>query len=105
MRHHSALGGRMGTERFGVPTHPTSAKIRSPGGVLGSFGGNPTKTGSFSSAAKFHYFLLWWGIEATPILGIFGAFLACSARFDKNGDFLAAQPTKNARLTAQCDGT
>ena len=28
----------------------------------------------------------------TPILDFLGAFFACSARFGKNGDFLAAQP-------------
>ena len=30
----------------------------------------------------------------TPIFGLFLAFFACSGRFGKNGDFLAAQPPK-----------
>ena len=72
--------------------HTQPAQKKAPGGALGPFGGNPTKIGSLSSAATFHYFLLGWRIEMTPILDFFGAFFACSARFGKNGDFLAAQP-------------
>ena len=39
--------------------------------------------------------LLWWSIEVAPIFG-FWAFFACSARFGKNGNFLAAQPPKRS---------
>ena len=91
MRHHSALAAAWAPGVSGCQhTKPTQKKV--PGGVLCPFGGNPTKVGSFSSAAKFNYSLLWWGIEATPMLGVFLGLFACSARFGQNGDFLAAQP-------------
>ena len=76
--------------------HTQPAQNKVPGGVLGPFGGNPTKIGSFSSAAKFHYSLLWWRIEMNTDFWRFLAFFACSARFGKNGDFLAAQPPKRS---------
>ena len=72
--------------------HTQPAQNKVPGAVLGPFGGNPTKIGSLSSAAKVHYFLLGCAIEMKPILGLFWPFFACSARFGQNGDFLAAQP-------------
>jgi len=72
--------------------HTQPAQKKAQGGALGPFGGNPTKIGSLNSAATFHYSLLGWRIEMTPILDFFGAFFACSVGFGKNGDFLAAQP-------------
>ena len=51
------LGRPRGHRAFRGANTPNQRKIRSRGGVLGPFGGNPTKIGSFSSAAKFHYSL------------------------------------------------
>ena len=91
-----ALGKRVGPGRFGVPTHPTSAKYTPPVAALGPFEGNPTKIGSFSNAAKFYYTLLWWPTAVSPFFGVFWAFSACSARFGNKNDFLAAQPPQRS---------
>ena len=73
MRHPSALGRRVGTERPGSQ-HTQPAQNKAPVAVLGPFEGNPTQIGSFSSAAKFHYSLLWWPIDVSPIFRVFGIF-------------------------------
>ena len=52
-------------------TRPEQKKAPWPMAVLGPFGGNLTKIGRFSSAAKFHYSPLWWAIGLLPIWGVF----------------------------------
>ena len=84
--------------------HTQPAQNEVPGGVLGPFGGNPTKIGSFSSAAKVHYSLLGCAIEMKPILGPFWPFLLVRPVSAKTATFWP-RSHQNARLTAQCDGT
>ena len=76
-------------------TQPAQKKVM--GGAQGPTGCNPMKIGSFSSAAKFHYSLLWCGIEAAPIFDVFWPFLLVrTVSAKKNGDFLAAQPPERS---------
>ena len=71
---------------------------------MGPFEGNPTNIGSFGSAAKFRYSLLWWPIEITPILGVFWPFLLVRPVPAKTATFWQRSHHR-ARLTAQRDGT
>ena len=84
--------------------HTQPAQNKAPGGVLGPFGGNPTKIGSFSSAAKSHYSLLWCRQKSGIFLGLFWPFLLVRAVSAKTATFWP-RSHQNARLTAQCDGT
>ena len=67
--------------------HTQPAQNKVTGGYLGPFGGNPTKIGSFSSAAKFHHTLLWWGIETAPIFDDFWPFLLVRPVSEKTATF------------------
>ena len=72
---------------------------------MGPFGGNPTKIGSFSSAAKVHYSPLGCAtIEMKPIEGLFWPFLLVRPISAKTGTFWP-RSHQHARLTAQRDGT
>ena len=57
-----------------------------------------TERPSAVSATIAEWGILWWPIEKAPFWA-FGPpppFFACSARFGKNGDFLAAQPPQRS---------
>jgi len=83
--------------------HTQPAQKKAPGGALGPFGGNPSKIGSLSSAATFHYSPLGWRIEMTPIFGFLGPFLLVRPVSAKTATFWP-RSHQAARLTAQRDG-
>ena len=92
MRHHTALGGRVGTGRFGVLTHPTRAK-EGPGGRHGSLWGQTNENRAFYQRSQILLSYTLVGHWAIVDLGRFLTFFCWFAPFQqKNGDFLAAQP-------------
>ena len=94
MRHPSALGRRVGTERSaGVPTHPPNQrKMSSRGRDHGFFlGVTQRKSGAIAAQPNFTTLDCGEALRYHRFLTFFGLF-ACSARFGKNGDFWAARP-------------